>query len=292
MRKMTPCEKLFSAINTVLLVIVAVCSLYPMLYVLFASFSKPMEFMKHSGFLYKPIGFSVTAYEKVFQKPEIFTAYANTIFYVVAGTAVSLFLTSTLAFVLSKKELYWCKAMTGAVLLTMYIGGGLIPTYLVVKGLHLTNTRWALLIPQAISTYNLIVMKAGFESVPKSLNEAAEIDGAGPMKTFWAVVLPLTMPTMAVISLYYAVAQWNSWFQAAIYLREQSLYPLQLFLRDILITNNQNDMLVATDSADALALGEIIKYATIIVSVVPILFVYPFIQRYFTKGIMVGAVKG
>lgn len=292
MNKKSLGEKIFDVVNAILLIGVAICSLYPMLYVLFASFSKPMEFMKHSGLLFKPIGFSTLAYEKVFAKAEIFMAYGNTIFYVVVGTVVSLIMTSSLAFVLSNKELYWRRAMITMIMITMYISGGLIPSYLVVKGLHLVNTRWALVIPGAISTYNLIVMRSGFESVPVSLREAAEIDGAGPFRVFWKIVFPLALPTIAVIGLYCAVSHWNDWFNAAIYLRDMELYPLQLFLRDILITNNQADMLVATESADAMALGEIIKYATIIVSTLPILCVYPYIQKYFTKGVMVGAVKG
>lgn len=292
MNKKTTGEKIFSVVNAILLIGVAVCSLYPMLYVLFASFSKPMEFMKHTGLLFKPIGFSTLAYEKVFAKPEIFTAYGNTIFYVVVGTIISLIITASFAFVLSNKELYWRRAMIVMIMITMYISGGLIPTYLVVKGLHLVNTRWALVIPGAVSTYNLIVMRSGFESVPVSLREAAEIDGAGPFRVFWKIVFPLSLPTIAVIGLYCAVSHWNDWFNAAIYLRDMDLYPLQLFLRDILITNNQADMLVATESADAMALGEIIKYATIIVSTLPILCVYPYIQKYFTKGVMIGAVKG
>lgn len=177
-------------------------------------------------------------------------------------------------------------------LVSMYFSGGLIPTYLLVKSLHMVDTRWAILLPTALSTYNMIIMRTGFAAVPHSLEEAATIDGASPIKILLRVIIPLAMPTIAVITLYYAVTQWNSWFNASIYLRSLSLYPLQLFLRDILIMNNQQDLLVSTDSANGLALGEIIKYSTIIVSVVPILCVYPFLQRYFAKGVMIGAVKG
>jgi len=163
---------------------------------------------------------------------------------------------------------------------------------MVVKGLGLVDSRWAIILPSAISTYNLIIMRAGFAGIPDSLEEAASIDGASPFQTMVKIIMPLAKPTIAVIVLYYAVARWNSWFTEAIYLRDLDKYPLQLFLRDILITNNQQDMMMSTNSADQLALGEIIKYATIIVSTLPILILYPFLQKHFTKGVMVGAVKG
>lgn len=285
-------EKAFGVFNTILLAGFSLLALYPMLYVLFASFSNPGQFAKHYGLLAYPTGFSTLAYEKVFQKPEIFIGYGNTLIYVVAGTLISLFITMTFAYVLSRKNLYWGRALSIVALITMYFSGGLIPTYLVVKNLGLIDTRWAILLPGAMGTYNMIIMRSGFASVPISLEESARIDGATPIKILFRIIIPLSMPTVAVIALYYAVAQWNSWFQAAIYLRSLELYPLQLFLRDILINNTQDDMLIETNTADMLALSETIKYATIIVSVVPILCLYPFLQKYFTKGVMVGAVKG
>ena len=291
MIKKTFGERVANIIIVFLLLCFSLAALYPMLYVLFASVSDAGLFAKHSGPLLYPTGFSLSAYEKVFTKPEIYTGYGNTIFYVVVGTLISLFVTMTFAYVLSRKGLYWNKFLSVMALITMYFSGGLIPTYLVVKGLGLTDTRWAILLPTALSTYNMIIMRLGFASIPDSLEEAAKIDGASPMKTLFSIIIPLAMPTIAVIALYYAVAQWNSWFQAAIYLRSMNLYPLQLFLREILIENTQTDMLMATNSADMMALSEIIKYATIIVSVIPILCLYPFLQKYFTKGVMIGAVK-
>ena len=285
-------ERIFDIFNIILLAVVALISLYPVLYVLFSSLSNPIEYMKHSGMLLKPAGFSLTAYEKVLSKPEIGMGYLNTLFYVVVGTCVNMAFTISFGYVLSRKNLLLNGILMTMVVITMYFGGGLIPTYLVVRNLGLVNTRWAIILPSAISTYNLIIMRAGFLGIPDSLEEAANIDGASPFQIMTKIIMPLAKPTIAVLVLYYAVTRWNSWFSEAIYLRDVNKYPLQLFLRDILITNNQQDMMMSTNSADQLALGEIIKYATIVVSTLPILILYPFLQKHFTKGVMVGAVKG
>lgn len=292
MIKRTPLQRTFSAVNTVVLVLLALVTLYPMLYVVFASFSNPTLFAKHNGVLLWPQGFSLAAYKAVLEKPEILTGYGNTIFYVVVGTAVNMAFTVSLAYVTSRRGLYWNKLIMLLIIFTMYFNGGLIPTYLLVQNLGLVDTRWAPILPTAISTFNLIILRTGFAGVPVSLEEAAKIDGANPFRIMIKIVFPLAMPTIAVIILYYAVQHWNSWFQEMIYLRDDDLYPLQLFLRQILIENQQDDMVMATKTADQQALGEIIKYATIIVSTVPILFFYPFLQKYFTKGVMIGAVKG
>ena len=285
-------ENIFSILDYIILTFLAVLALYPMLYVLFASLSNPMSFMKHSGLLYGPVGFSLDGYKKVFDKAEILLGYKNTIIYVLAGVSISMIITTTFAYVLSRKGLYWNRLLSIMALITMYFTGGLVPTYLLVKQLGMVDTRWAILLPTAMSTYNMIIMRTGFASVPISLEEAAKIDGASPFAIMMRIIIPLAMPTMAVITLYYAVAQWNSWFPAAIYLRSMELYPLQLFLRDVLINNVQMDAVAAADSAEGLAVSEIVKYATIIVSVLPIICVYPFLQKYFAKGIMIGAVKG
>lgn len=251
-----------------------------------------VEFMKHTGILMKPAGISFEAYKLVLQKPEIFIGYGNTLFYVVIGTIVNMLLTVSFGYVLSRKDLYWNKVLSPLVVFTMFFGGGMIPTYVIVQSLGLIDSRWAVILPTAINTFNMIIIRTAFSAVPQSLEEAAKVDGASPIIILFRIMLPLTLPTIAVIVLYYAVAHWNSWFNEMLYLRDQSKFPLQLFLREILINNTQEDMLVATGSASQMALGEIIKYATIIVSTLPILFVYPFLQKYFTKGVMVGAVKG
>ena len=285
-------ERVFSVVNVIFLCFVSLIALYPFLYVVFSSFSEPSEYMKHTGLMFMPAGFSLEAYRRVFQKTEIFIGYLNTIIYVVGGTTISMLLTVSLGYALSRKNLYWNRLMTVMIIITMYFYGGLIPSYLLVKSLGMVNTRWAVMIPTAISTFNLIIMRTAFEGVPDSLEESAKIDGASQLTILVRILIPLVMPNIAVVVLYYAVAQWNGWFQAAIYLRDASLYPLQLYLREILIIENQQDMLIAADSADQLALGKVVKHATVIVSTIPILCVYPYLQKYFTKGVMIGAVKG
>ena len=286
-------EIIFEIFNIIFLALVGVICLYPMLYVLFASFSEPSRLMAHTGLLFKPLGWYLEAYEKVFTNRQIWVAYGNTFYYVIVGTSISLVITSTFAFVLSRKGLYWNRFLFIFALITMYFGGGMIPIFLTVKDLGMLDTRWAILIPTALSTYNMIIMRSGFAAVPQALEEAAEIDGASPLLTFVRIILPLALPTVAVIGLYYAVSQWNAWFNAAIYLTDQDLLPLQLYLRKILKDTDVTEFTAGGGVADAnaLMLAEVIKYATIIVSVIPILCVYPFIQKYFTKGVMVGAVK-
>ena len=286
-------EIIFEIFNIIFLALVGVICLYPMLYVLFASFSEPSRLMAHTGLLFKPLGWYLEAYEKVFTNRQIWVAYGNTFYYVIVGTSISLVITSTFAFVLSRKGLYWNRFLSIFALITMYFGGGMIPIFLNVTELGIYNTRWAILLPSALSTYNMIIMRSGFAAVPQALEEAAEIDGASPLLTFVRIILPLALPTVAVIGLYYAVSQWNAWFNAAIYLTDQDLLPLQLYLRKILKDTDVTEFTAGGGVADAnaLMLAEVIKYATIIVSVIPILCVYPFIQKYFTKGVMVGAVK-
>lgn len=290
--KKSPSEQAFGIFNIVFLTFITLCTLYPVLHVLFASFSEPGLLAKHTGLLLKPAGFSLEGYQSVLAKKEIWIGYGNTIFYLIAGTAVNMLVTVPMAYMLSKPKLFFQRYIMLAVVFTMYFGGGMIPLYLVVQSLGLINTRLAIILPTAVSTFNLIVMRTAFSNVPPDLEEAAIIDGAGQLVTLLKIVLPLVKPTIAVILLYYAVAQWNQWFQAMIYLRNQKLYPLQLFLRDILIENENNDMLTGTSSGNQQALYEVIKYATIVVSTVPILILYPFLQKYFVQGVMIGAVKG
>ena len=285
-------EKIFNVFNILFLTALSLVMLYPFMYVVFASISDPMQFLQHKGIMLKPAGFSLLAYQKVFAKAEIWQGYGNTLFYSVVGTLVNMILTITLGYGLSKKELKFAKPIMLLIVFSMYFSGGMIPTYMVVRNLGLLDSRWAIILPTAISTFNLIIMRTAFEAVPQSIEEAALIDGASHMRLLVKIIIPLTMPTIAVLILYYASAHWNAWFTSAIYLRNKSLYPLQLYLREILIINEQQDMVMASDSAEQLALGSVIKYATIIVATVPMLLVYPYLQRYFAKGVMVGAVKG
>jgi putative aldouronate transport system permease protein len=279
---------LFEVVNLLILLLVALVTLYPFLYVIFASLSDPVALMSNSSLLFKPVGFSWNAYAKVFQNSSIYSGYMNTIFYVVVGTAVNILATCIAAYVLSRKQFMLRRFFTLMFIFTMYFSGGLIPSYLLVKDLGLIGSRLALIIPGAVSTFNLMIMITGFEGIPQSLEESARIDGAGDWTILLRIVMPLAKPTIMVILLYYAVGHWNSWFNAMIYLRDAEKMPLQIFLRDILTRSQLGAMTGQTDIEDV---GLTIKYATIIVSTVPILCIYPFIQKHFVKGVMIGAVK-
>lgn len=262
--------------------------LYPMWYVLMASFSDPNQMMMHSGGLLKPLGFSTSAYMKVFKNPNIISGYMNTIFILVSGVILCLAMTSLGAYVLSRKNLLWKKPLMLFIMFTMFFSGGMIPFYLNLKSLHMTNSLWGLVIPFMINTYNMIILRTAFESIPESLIEAAQIDGASHIKILTGIVLPLSKASLAVMVLYYGVEKWNGWFWASCLIRDRALLPLQVILREILLSSTQS---MQSGGGDTEAIGMTIRYATIIVATVPILCVYPFIQKYFTKGVMIGAVK-
>jgi putative aldouronate transport system permease protein len=288
-------SQLFDTLNSLLLIIIALTCLYPMLYVLFASFSDPALLSSHTGALFKPLGFSTVGYKIVFQNPNIRIGYLNTFIYVVAGTILNIAATAVGAYVLSRKNLMFQKPLMIMIVITMYFSGGLIPEFLLIKNLGLYNTRLALIIPTMIATWNLIVMTTSFRNVPDSLEESAKIDGANDIVILFRIILPVTKATIAVMILFFAVAQWNSWFNAMIYLRDRDLFPLQLLLREILIANSVGGNVLegATISDDDKALVYVvIQYCTIIVATVPILFIYPFCQKYFMKGVMLGSIKG
>ena len=278
----------FRLINGIILAMISLMTLYPFLYVIFASFSDPVKLMGNSSLLLKPLGFSLNAYKKVFVNPSIYSGYLNTIFYVAAGTLVNILATCMAAYVLSRKQFMLRRFLTIMFIFTMYFNGGLIPSYLLIKDLGLINSRLSLILPGAVSTFNLMIMITGFEGIPQSLEESARIDGAGDWTILFRIIMPLAKPTIMVILLYYAVGHWNSWFNAMIYLRDADKMPIQIFLRDILTRSQLGAMTGQTDVEDE---GQTIKYATIIVSTVPILCIYPFIQKHFVKGVMIGAVK-
>ncbi|QOV19733.1 carbohydrate ABC transporter permease [Blautia liquoris] len=283
-------ERIFQCVNYVLLLILAVVCIYPMWHVLMASFSKPNKIIRHQGALIKPLGFSIQAYKQVLSNPNILSGYKNTLIILVSGVIVCLFMTSLGAYVLSRKNLMWKKPITIFIMITMFISGGLIPFYLNLKSLHLTNTLAGIVVPFMINTYNMIILRTAFESIPDSLIDAAEIDGASHLKILTSIVLPLSKPTLSVMVLYYGVEKWNGWFWASAILRDRNLLPLQVILREILLSSTQS-MQAGGIGGDTEAIGMTIRYATIIVATVPILLVYPFIQKYFTKGVMIGAVK-
>lgn len=291
--KESPSRKAFNVFNIIFMLCMIVITLYPLLYVVFASLSDSNELMKHSGLLLKPVGFSWAAYKAVFKNPNILQGYKNTIIVLISSVTVSMFLTCLAAYVLSRKNVLFNGVITFIIMFTMFFSGGMIPTYLLVNNLGLTNTYWALILPTAISTYNMIIMRTGFAAIPQSLEESAKIDGANHFTILFKIVIPLAKPTMAVIVLYYAVACWNSWFNAMIYLQKRrDLQPLQLILRGILIENDTSNMQDGNVGQDTESIAESIKYAVIVVATLPILAIYPFLQKYFIKGIMIGAVKG
>ena len=285
-------SKIFDIINVIIISLISLVMLYPMLHVAFASVSDSMMLKQHSGVLLKPIGFNLNAYKTVLMDQRVWTGYRNTAVVLVGGLSFSIVLTTIAAYCISRKNLLFGKLMTGFITLTMFVNGGLIPTFLVVKSLGLLDSYWALILPGCISAYNVIILRSGFMSVPESLVEASTIDGANSVQTLVKVLIPLIMPTLAVIILYYAVGIWNSWFQATIYIRETRLLPLQVVLRDILINSDTNNESAENAARGAAAVSESIKYATVMVTVIPILVVYPSLQKYFTQGVMVGAVKG
>lgn len=270
----------------------AVLCVYPVLYVLFASFSDPMKLAQHTGLLWKPLEFTLEGYKVAASYQGIWKGYGNTIFIVIVGVVVNMCLTTLAAYVLSKKELYLHRALNLFVIFTMYFSGGLIPTYMVVKGLHLIDSMLALILPVAINTWNLIILRTSMEEMPKSLTEAAKIDGAGDWTILLKVVIPLIKPTLAVLVLYYVVQHWNSWFNAMIYLQSREKYPLQLFLREILVSGTSNS--AASQGFDMTELDQykqLVKYCTTILATAPILCIYPFLQKYFVKGVLIGSVK-
>ena len=264
-------EKTFLVINNCIMVLLMIITLYPMLYVLFASLSDPIELGKASGLLWKPAGFSLRGYEAVLQ------------------------ITICGAYPLSRKGFLLKKPITLFILFTMFFSGGMIPTFLVVQGLGLTNTVWAMIVPGMLSVYNVIVLRTSFESVPESLYESAALDGANHWHMLTKITIPLSKAALATITLFYAVGKWGEWYNALVYLQKRrDLYPLQMFLRELLVVQEDMDALLSSSvgaSADAYLLKEVIKYATIIVTTVPILCVYPFLQKYFVKGVLIGGVK-
>ena len=284
-------ERIFSVFNYILLTAVMLVCLYPVWYVAAASFSDSNLLVQHTGILLKPLGFSIDAYKKVFQNPMITKGYMNTMFILIIGVALDLLMTSLGAYFLSRKRVLFKKPIMMLIMFTMFFSGGMIPFYINLKELRLTNTLWGLIIPFMISTYNLVILRTSFESIPESLIEAAQIDGAGHFTILMQIVLPLSKAILAVMILYYGVSIWNSWFWASAIIRTREMYPLQVILREILMQNDVTSMTTGVGAADQESVAMTIKYATIIVATVPILCVYPFLQKHFTKGTMVGAVK-
>ena len=290
--KRTKGEVIFGVINTVFMVVMAFVTLYPLWHVLMASISVPTRIMAHRGLLFKPLGLSNEAYVQVFKPPLLIRSYLNTIFYVLVGTTINMVMTFHGAYVLSRRNVYFKKHIMIMITITMFISGGMVPDYLLISGLGMLNTPWAILLPGAIGTYNMVMMRTYFQGIPYELEESARIDGATDIRILYQIILPVSTPIIAVIALYYGVGHWNSWFNAMIYLTDRQLFPVQLVLREILIEGSMDALEDTAINSSWKAVEETLKYATIIVATVPILCVYPFLQKYFDKGVLVGALKG
>lgn len=284
-------ETVFSWLNIGFMLTLCFVTLYPFIYILLASLSDPTEMAQFRGMLLYPQGFSLEAYKAVLENPMVATGYRNTFVYVIAGTAINLIMTTLGAYALSRRNVYFSSPIMLIIIITMVFHGGLIPSFLLINNLGMLNTPWALLLPGAINSFNLIIMRTAFQGIPVSLEESARIDGANDWTILIRIILPLSMPVVAVMILWYAVGHWNSYFNALIYLRDRELFPLQLVLREILISNSTDNMMTGAATSDRLDIGITIKYATIIVSTLPILVLYPFLQKYFVQGVLIGALK-
>lgn len=287
-------NNLFDWINVGLIIIVLLICTYPLIYAFSASFSEPVQ-VTAGNLILLPKGFTLESYEAIFRNEGILRGYRNSIIIASAGTLLNLVLTILCAYPLSRRDLKGRNFFMVIVSFTMFFSGGIIPNFLLIQQLKLYNTWWSLLLPGAISTYNMIIMRTYFQnSIPDELEEAASIDGASNFQILRQIVLPLSRPVMAVIALYYLVGHWNAYFNALLYINNKQLYPLQLFLREILVLD-ETTLFQTTDVTSAVAKiqrAETIKYAVVIVSSIPMLILYPFLQRFFEKGVMIGALKG
>ncbi|WP_274364572.1 carbohydrate ABC transporter permease [Paenibacillus thermotolerans] len=279
----------FGMINTLLLTGVAAVTLYPILYIIAVSFSETSYIVQGKVFLW-PRGFSLDAYIKIFSEARVPRAYLNTILYTVSGTFVNLLMTAVAAYPLSKTTFFGRKFFMIAIVLTMFFNGGMIPTYLIVQKLQLIDTIWAIILPNAIWTIELLILKSFYESMSDAISESAKIDGASEYRILFSIIIPLSKPALASIGLFYFMGHWNSYFIPMIYLNEVNKYPLQVVLRDMLIFAQAETTNSLVDRA-ALA-PEALKNATIFVSMIPVLMIYPFAQKYFAKGVMLGSEKG
>lgn len=281
----------FYTINTFILLLLAFIVLYPLYFIIIASISDPDAVLAGKVFLY-PVSITLSGFSKILEKADVWKGYLNTIIYTILTVVISLLVTIPAGWALSRKNLMFRKAFMVYFIIPMFFGGGLIPFYNVMSGLHLVNTVWAIILPSVLSVWNLFMTKTFFESsIPNSLIEAAKIDGAGHFRTFITVVIPLAKPIIAVMALYYAIGQWNSYFNAMIFLQDEKLYPLQLVLKEILIATESTVGGSGETILEQYRLATQIKYVSVIVSSIPVLMLYPFVQKYFEQGVMIGSLK-
>ncbi|OQO88543.1 sugar ABC transporter permease [Enterococcus casseliflavus] len=297
--KDTRADKIFLIFVYVFLAISLLIVLYPLIYIISASISNPH--LVNSGEMWLlPKGITFEGYRTLLGNSSIWRGYLNTIYYTVLGTSINLLVTLPCAYALSREDFYGRRAFTNFMLVTMFLSGGLIPSYLLIRSLGMLNTVWALVIPGAVSVYNVVVTRTFFQStIPREMEEAAIVDGCSDFRLFMQIVLPLSTPIIAVMALFYGVGHWNSFFNALIYLSDRSMYPLQMILREILILQDMSSNTVSnvtSEMANMLyskqQLAQVIKYGVMIVSSLPVIIVYPFLQKYFVKGMMVGSIKG
>ena len=277
----------------IIMSVIGVIMLYPLLVVLSTSFSAPSAVTSGKVWLF-PVDFSIQGYKAVFRTKDVLIGYRNSLFYMIFGTIVNLFMTLITAYPLSRDDLVGQGIIMKLFTFTMIFSGGMIPNYLLMKDLGLLNSVWVMIIPGAISVYNMIITRTFIKSnIPKEMLEAAQIDGCSDIQYFVKMVLPLSGAVIAVITLYYAIAHWNAYFNAFMYLNDKDLYPLQIFLKNILVSNQvQADMIVDEQVQAIEGIAEVLKYSLIVVAVVPVMIIYPFVQKHFVKGVMIGAVKG
>lgn len=287
-------DRLLVGLIYVVLFIILIVVLYPLVFIVSSSFSSPQAVIAGKVWLW-PVEPTFKGYTAIFNNPRIWTGYTNSLIYTGAGTLISVFLTIAIAYPLSKRTFHGRTLLMYMIMITMIFSGGLIPYYLTVKAMGLIDTRWALLIPQAIAVWQVFIAKTFFqETIPEELNEAAEIDGCSDFRFLLSIALPLSKPIIAVLTLMYAVAAWNAYFDALIFLKSSELYPLQLILREILIQNSvDNSMMLDVRTMEARqGMKDLLKFSLIVVSSLPVLLIYPFVQKYFVKGVMIGSLKG
>ncbi|RJE89780.1 carbohydrate ABC transporter permease [Paenibacillus sp. 1011MAR3C5] len=285
-------DRVADGIIYLVLALFGIATLFPIYYVFVVSITPYTEVLKNGGFLLIPKTITFDAFQAIFSSGVVPRALQITVFITVCGTVLNLLVTTLLAYPLSKKFLPGRNPVLLALIFTMLFSGGLIPTFLTVKAVGLMNTLWALIIPGLVSTFNLLIMKTYFESLPPEIEEAAKVDGCGDARTLMSIVLPLSMPIMATLGLFYGVNHWNAYFGGIMYLNDRELYPLQVVLRNMIITPSVSQELAVPQTQLSALPPESIKMATVVVAIVPVLIVYPFLQKYFIKGMLLGAVKG
>ena len=285
-------DKLFDLINGFVLILLCLVTMYPMYYVICASFTENTYLVTHPGAVFWPVGFTTGSYKLAFTHPLLVSGYRNILIVLGISLPLNILLTLCCGYFLSCNDVLFKKPILFIIMFTMFFSGGMIPAYLNIRDLGLYNSLWALILPGAMSVYNSVICRTAIETLPESLRESAYLDGANDLIILFRIVLPLIMPTIAVLLLYYGVGHWNSWFAASIYLTDNNKLPIQNVLRAVLIANSNLLNSAAAENDQVNQFAESIKYSAIVITTVPVLCIYPFLQKYFVKGVMIGAIKG